>query len=131
MFKMLTYSEFQLVFTFETSKPREKSILSDVERLLDDIIMKSRHFSNVDKTSHLIRPSVLYLLNQFADFDSLSPERASDWSKRITESVLQLGAISPNSNCSMLNELCVRGRYLLFWFIPIFPIKTVLNRILI
>ena len=69
--------------------------------------MESRHFSNVDKTSHLIRPSVLYLLNQFADFDSLSPDRASDWSKRITESVLQLGAISPNSNCAMLNELCV------------------------
>ena len=89
-------------------KNLDKSILVDVERILDDIIVKSHHFSNADKTSHLIRPSVLFLLNQFADFDSLTTQRASDWSKKITDSVLTLGAISSSSNCDQLYDLCAQ-----------------------
>ena len=65
----------------------DRSILKPVCHLLDSIIMDSHHFSNADKTSHLIRPAVLYLLNQFASFDNaLEAKQAAQWSSKITKS---------------------------------------------
>ena len=72
--------------------------------------MKSIHFRAPDKSSHVVRPAVLFLLTEYSkvasQFDQLDGPKAAKWSAEIQASVLKVGALTQNRKQEQLLELC-------------------------
>ena len=81
-----------------------------VQGILDNLILKSIHFRAPDKSSHVVRPAILFLLTEFAkvasQFNQLDPTKAGTWSAEIQASVLKVGALTQNRKQEQLLDLC-------------------------
>ena len=81
-----------------------------VEEILDNLILKSIHFRAPDKSSHVVRPAILFLLTEFSkvatQFNQLDPSKAGAWSAEIQASVLKVGALTQNRKQEQLLDLC-------------------------
>ena len=97
-------------FRYFIEKSPEK--MEEIKEIVSNLI-GSRHFSKPDDMSHLIRPSILMLLTEYAKYArriNSGLEEFSNWLTAIQTSVLKMGTMIQSRKFQMLKGLCLQVR---------------------
>mgnify|MGYP000080638301 CR=1 FL=1 len=101
-------SVLALAHTFQKFIKIRPNLMAGVNEIIS-VLIESRHFKTPDLMSHIIRPSILMLLTEYARCATQSGtgmENFSSWLGTIQNSLLKMGTLKENRKQQNLRNLC-------------------------